>query len=363
VSLASVYPSQCPFQIRFNYIGYQINDKKPLTFYHVKITYVNVEHTCKLSTLSHRTALQKGGHLKLDLSKLQTLLLLLREKPRLVDTRTLRPCLEKHLPHYKGVSAKFVCNFRRRVFAYWARTAKDEELTMEEAQNLASANTTAADDLIDMDDPIIRLNVGNMLRKIMQDSTSWKANRFLETLQKTIRGFVFSVRFDSQGLPDAFLYMTPWMQKDLNCFGDIIFLDAQCRQFNSSGFPYISPILHDLEGKIAQEVESIVIEESHETYTWALTEMERLEPRFRFDQISLIFADMGITKTLLHQLSIENTCVLRGDYWHLMNEVWNKPTSFGGQFDCTCLRRMMYLIQCEHEYNATKNVDKGKYHD
>jgi hypothetical protein len=186
----------CPFEIRFNYIGYQINDKKPLTFYHVKITYVNVEHTCKLSTLSHRTALQKGGRLKLDLSKLQTLLLLLLEKPRL-DTRTLRPCLEKHLPHYRGVSAKFVCNCRRRAFAYWARTADDEELTMEEAQNLASTSCTAADDVIDMDDPIIQVNVGNMLRKIMQDSTSWKAIRFLETLQKTIRGFVFSVWFDS----------------------------------------------------------------------------------------------------------------------------------------------------------------------
>jgi hypothetical protein len=29
-------------------------------------------------------------------------------------------------------------------------------------------------------------------------STSWKANRFLESLQQTIRGFLFSVWFDSQ---------------------------------------------------------------------------------------------------------------------------------------------------------------------
>jgi hypothetical protein len=55
-----------------------------------------------------------------------------------------------------------------------------------------------------------------MLRKmIMQDSTSWKAIRFLESLQQTIWGFLFSVPFDSQGFPDAFMYMTPRMRADL----------------------------------------------------------------------------------------------------------------------------------------------------
>ena len=112
-----------------------------------------------------------------------------------------------------------------------------------------------------------------------------------------------------------------------------MFLDAQQRQFNSSGFPYISPVLHDDEGKIAQGAESIVIEESHEVYAWVLTEMARLEPRFRLDKIRIIFADMGITNTLLHKLSIHDTCLLRCDYWHLMNKVWNKHTSFGSHFD------------------------------
>jgi hypothetical protein len=56
------------------------------------------------------------------------------------------------------------------------------------------------------------------------------------------------------------------MHSDLVQFGDVIFLDAQQCQFNSSGFPYICPVLHDDEGKIAQGAESIVIEESHEIW-------------------------------------------------------------------------------------------------
>jgi hypothetical protein len=48
-----------------------------------------------------------------------------------------------------------------------------------------------------------------------------------------IRAFVFSIRFDSQGLPDAFMCMTPWMRADLVQFGDAVFLHAQQHQFNS----------------------------------------------------------------------------------------------------------------------------------
>jgi hypothetical protein len=66
------------------------------------------------------------------------------------------------------------------------------------------------------------------------------------------------------------MYMTPRIRADLVRFGDVIFLDAQQQQFNSSGFPYISPVLHDDEGKIAQGAEAIVIEESHEIYAWVL---------------------------------------------------------------------------------------------
>jgi hypothetical protein len=90
-----------------------------------------------------------------------------------------------------------------------------------------SPSCTAANDVIDMDEPIIQVNVGNMLMKIMQDYTSWTATQFLESLQQ----IVFSVWFDSQGLPDAYLCMTPRMRSGLIRFGDVMFLDAQQHQF------------------------------------------------------------------------------------------------------------------------------------
>ena len=41
------------------------------------------------------------------------------------------------------------------------------------------------------------------------------------------------------------------------------------------------------------------------------------------------FSDQFVTQKLLLQLGIERTCVLRGDYHHLMNEAWPKSEIFG----------------------------------
>jgi hypothetical protein len=169
------------------------------------------------------------------------------------------------------------------VFAYWAQKGEDEELTMEEKQTLVSTSCTAADDVIDMDDPIIRVNVGNMLRKIMQDST----------------GFVFSVHFDSQGLPDAFMYMTPRKRADIVQFGDVIFLDAQQCQFNSSGFPIFLQCFMTRRVRLLKEPSPQLLKN---------------HTRSTPDQIWIIFANMGITNTLLCKLSIHKTCLLCCDY-------------------------------------------------
>lgn len=45
--------------------------------------------------------------------------------------------------------------------------------------------------------------------------------------------------------------------------------------------------------------------------------------------INLIFADQRVTDGLLNRLDIKNACVLRGDYYHLANEVWLRDEIFG----------------------------------
>ena len=108
----------------------------------MKVTFLCVKHTCQLDSHFHRRALQRGGRLKLDLSGLQGLLELLKERPR-IAANNLRPLLEKFLPHYKGVSTQFVCNFRNRVMKYFARKGLNNQLTVEEALALTSKSQSA----------------------------------------------------------------------------------------------------------------------------------------------------------------------------------------------------------------------------
>jgi hypothetical protein len=149
--------------------------------------------------------------------------------------RTLRPYLEKFLPHYKGVTGQFVCNFRFCVFNYFARKGPYEELPMEEAQALSSKSHCAADESVDTDDPIIQKNVTNILRNNMtEDSGTWKALAYLEECKTQYQGFDFRVCYDKEGMPNSILWMDSRMRSNLIRFGDIICLDVQKRQYNCS---------------------------------------------------------------------------------------------------------------------------------
>ena len=83
--------------------------------------------------------------------------------------------------------------------------------------------------------------------------------------------------------------------------------------------------------KVGLTCESVSISESYEKYTWLINAMAEMEPRWTLQNIRLIFADGFLSNSLLVDLGIHNTCVLRGDYYHLMNINWPDEMSFGKQ--------------------------------
>jgi hypothetical protein len=76
--------------------------EKPNIFYQVKITGVNYEHTCQLSTVFHGESKQKNGTLQPDLNGLNNIISLLCEKPNLKPD-LLHPLLLKYIPYYKAI--------------------------------------------------------------------------------------------------------------------------------------------------------------------------------------------------------------------------------------------------------------------
>ena len=274
--------------------------------------------------------IQKAGKLSLDLSKLKLVLSSMRKRPHM-PTLELRKDLSEVVPHFQGISCQYCVNFWRKVHLYFMKHPSNTELTMEDAQNTCDKKSCTNED-INTDDPIVKVNLRELFQNIIQeDNNSWKAISLLKLTKETCLGFDYRIHYNDDGVPDGFMWMSPGMRNDLIPFHDIFYLDAQCRQLNKSMFPYISPIVTNSENQLAQTSEGLFIEEFIPCYTWVFKMMSEMEPKFQLRKIRIIFGDGKITNKLLDNLGIDQACILHGDYYHLIDEVW--PKSFGNTYD------------------------------
>ena len=59
--------------------------------------------------------------------------------------------------------------------------------------------------------------------------------------------------------------------------------------------------------------------------------LTEIEPSYELTRLKLRYVDDLLPDRLLAQLGVDKTCLLRGDYWHLMNEVFPKNHNFGNK--------------------------------
>jgi hypothetical protein len=97
---------------------------------------------------------------------------------------------------------------------------------MTEAESLVSPPKTVEDN-IDIDDESVRTNYEKLL----------EGEKYLEDCKAETPGFQHVIDCDDEGKPVCITWATPHMLRDLLRFSDVIFLDAQCRQFNVHHFP------------------------------------------------------------------------------------------------------------------------------
>jgi hypothetical protein len=319
---------KCPFEIRYSPQGKRKGDTTPDIFFRVKLTGCTYEHNCSMDTASHRLAFQANGHNTADLSRMNHVLRMLRDKPS-VPNHVIRPEIAHAIPPYRGMDASFMRNFRLRVLAYILKNPVID-VSLEDVASFTSNRVIAANEIINLDQPITRQNYTSMLRRCMQEgSSTWIALKFLDELKLTLPGFDYRLKRTDDGYPEGLVWMTPEMRKNLLRYGRVLFLDGQKRQYNSMNWPYIGPALKDNEMKVCLGAESIVVEESLKMYKWVLESMCDMEPFFDLAQIRIIFGDQLVTNGLLVSLGIEETCTLRPDFYHLTNEVWPKAENFG----------------------------------
>ena len=86
-------------------------------------------------------------------------------------------------------------------------------------------------------------------------------------LRDTIGGFYYISLYNKTGIPTAVMYMTAIMRYNLLRYGNIILIDSQKKQYNSSGLPYIDPVINNCENKLCVTAEDIITSEDINMYT------------------------------------------------------------------------------------------------
>ncbi len=150
---------------------------------------------------------------------------------------------------------------------------------------------------------------------MLENTGTREALRLMDELKVQSPGFDYWLAKDKAGKSTGIMYMTAQTRCHACWYGTVLCLDAQKRQFNSSGWPYIAPVMKDNEMKVAVAAESIVMEETHKFYIWIIQSMVDSKPCVLLSNIKIIFADQQITPTVLWDLGIEATCTLQGDFY------------------------------------------------
>ena len=323
---------KCPFVISYSLIDFVRHKKHPMIFHQVKVTSTNFRHTCQLCpTFLRQAKIRSGTCLKVDVPNLTTVMELLRHNPN-TGSNYIRPFLTKALPTWHSFDCYFISNFRKRAVQYWARNDNnpDHHISMQEAEQLTSSST--ADKTLDWDDPVISNNYIQLLRRVMQETSApWKVRKYLEQAALNTPGFSYRILTNEEGKPTCITWTTPRMRRDIIRFGDVLFLDAQMRQYNTAGFPYASIVMINDENQICTGCETLYIEESTAGYTQMIRDMAEMESRWLLSDVRFVFGDLKITPRLLTDTGMMNA-QLRCDTWHLLNEVWPKNESFGNLF-------------------------------
>ena len=118
----------------------------------------------------------------------------------------------------------------------------------------------------------------------------WDAITYLKQVQELNPNLHYRVKYDLNNRPEAICWMLPEMHQDLLRYGDILFLDAQKRDMNKPGWPYIGPVVKDNENKIRVVTECICISESMEMYQWIIEAMKDMELIYSRNNIRFIYA-------------------------------------------------------------------------
>ena len=188
------------------------------------------------------------------------------------------------------IDHRFMQSFCTRAALYHAKNPNSLVLSKEIQQIILSVHNVTNSEMSVLNDKKLRLSYQTMYEQILHnDSHNGKVVSYLEKMKLDMASFDFKIYYNKDDLPDAIVFTTHGMRRNLIRFGDVLFLDSQQR-YLKNGWPYIGPIIMTNKNKVGLTCEAVVLSESNEKYAWILKAQAVMEPRRNPSNIRLIFA-------------------------------------------------------------------------
>ena len=320
----------CSFEIR-----YSPKNQRDKADKSIKITFVNGKHDngCKPSSSQLSEEKRKSGTVTASIheQQIKSILTVMKTGTK-VPTSTLRELMKPLYPPGFSLDAKHIFNFRLKVKRMISSGIADDIATLTITQEHESDLVTT----IDCDAPEFLTEVFTHFQELLSDSLMdmndfHQMTTYLDSLVECDDTFDYRISRSNLGHPTGFCWQTGVMRRDFELHGDVIFADTLGKAKNNKGWPNVSTVMLDGEGKICLPSEGITIIEKVDGYGWKIRVTCEMTPGRSLTDIKIIFADgIMIGETLLKKLGIEDTCKLVLDRHHLVSEdIGTWPAEFG----------------------------------
>jgi hypothetical protein len=311
----------CPFRIRYTFVHSNAirlaKNEYPNILKPVRITQMCLDHSCELGVRSARFAKSKSKMNVPSAEGFNFFVLQMRQRPHM-DANQVRAALSMAYPHYVSISPQMASNLRRKAIQVIAQGIDTRDIDPIAFLRPSNIGPVAANSYNLEDTATTRHNFGTLLEGCLQNSDStWRALAFLQNCKVKLPGFDFDLQKEPDGRPIFISWMFPENRVNLLRFGDIMFLDMRMSTVNKMGFPYYALTMIDQNRRPTVGLECLVCRESLDNYRRGLFSAQRLEPRWKISGLRIMCADQFMQQSLLHDVGIGESCLLRGDPHHL----------------------------------------------
>ena len=170
----------CAFKVRFNYLRKDSKGMKGC----IKVTssQADYNHSCGLSTITQRIAIQRSGCSQPDIDGMRQVICLLRDS--YLDNRALRGYLQKSVHSFTDLTDQWLRNFRKKVLKYVIDP--NLEFGKNDLPYLQHERTNLANESIVLDSDTKQVNFCNFLRQVLQDAgEGWNVVKLLDKTKES----------------------------------------------------------------------------------------------------------------------------------------------------------------------------------